>query len=47
MHLTIAPELGLGSNQVLFGGMIYYLSATSMTSSICTGYIAKAHLQSA
>ena len=44
MHLTIAPELGFGSNQVLFGGIIYPLSATAITSSICTGYIAKAHL---
>ena len=46
MHLTIAPELGLGSNQVLFGGIICPLSATSITSSIWTAYIAKAHLQS-
>ena len=46
MHLTIAPELGFGSNQVLFGGIICPLSATAITSSICTGYIAKAHLQS-
>ena len=47
MHLTIVPELGLGSNHVLFGGIIYPLSATFITSSIYTGYIAKAHLQSA
>lgn len=40
--LTTQPDLGLGSNQVDFGGIIKPASAILNTSVIFTGCIAKA-----
>ena len=40
------PALGLGSNQVLLGGIIKPASATESKSEISTGYIAKAATES-
>lgn len=40
------PLRGLGSNQVVFGGIIMSASATPISSSIVQGYIAIAHTQS-
>ena len=45
-HLVTKPSLGLGSNQVLFGGIMRPASAISINSYNCTGYIAKAATQS-
>lgn len=44
--LTTQPDLGLGSNQVDFGGIIKPASAILNTSVIFTGCIAKAIWQS-
>jgi len=44
--LTTVPDLGFGSNQVDFGGIINAESATFITSSIYTSQTANAHLQS-